>query len=105
MSEAREKIKVLVKEAKALETKIADELDNWTVSYACLLILPEDAVDRKHEIEESATKYAIIQNIRNELQEKKKKITCLLKTTNYDKTDQAMNNTKTSTDEQVEQGR
>ena len=89
----------------ALETKIADELDNWTVSFACLLNLSEDAVDHEHEIEESATKYAIIQNMRNELQEKKKKIVCLLKTTNYDRTDQAMNNTKTSTDEQVGQGR
>ena len=83
MSEAREKIKVLLKEACELETKIADELDNWTVSYACLLILPEDAVDREHEIVESATKYAIIRNMRNELQEKKKNITSLLKTNNY----------------------
>ena len=84
-------IKALVREAKALEKEIEDRLDDWTMSFACLMILEADAVDHKHETEKSANQYVTIQHMRNELQEKKKKIKNLLKTSTV------------STDEQINQ--
>jgi hypothetical protein len=85
-------IKALVREAKALEKEIEERLDDWSVSFGCLMILDENAVDHEHETEKSAIQYVTIQNMRNKLQAKKKKIENLLKTPTL------------STDEQISQG-